>query len=885
MRVLIYPEFDSPDTKGDGGIRRVVEAQREFLPQFDIEVVESEAQADVVAIHGGATMRTKKPVVAHCHGLYWSDYSWQRWAKELNKDVVETMRTAAAVTAPSKWVAYALARGMMIKAPVVYHGVDVAAWALSEKRTPYVLWNKTRPDPVCDPAIIDELVHMLPDVLFVSTFGQASPNLKVTGRLPYEEAKEHISGASVYLATTRETMGIGTLEAMACGAVPVGFAWGGQAEFLTHKKDGWLGKPNHLEELAAGIRWALENPEVGLLARKNVEANFQWPDKIEQYANLYKKVWAESRTSVRTSVVITCYNLAGTLPRAVDSVLSQKDPDLEVIIVDDNSPDATAEIAGGYTALDSRVRVVTNEKNLYLSGALNAGINTARGRYIIPLDADNELASGALPLLADQLDADPGLDIAYGAMELVKPDGSRSVGSWPGDFDYDSQLRHRNQLPSTSAYRKSIWSKVGGYRQRCRTAEDADFWCRATSFGARAKKVTDAVTLVYYDRQESMSHVESDWPWHEWYPWHRYVDRVPFAAPTKQDTELVIPSYEPPLVTVIIPVGPGHGGLLWDALDSLVAQTYVGWRVIVVNDSGENLEVPPYVELLKTRVPGSGPSVARNVAIKACKTPLFLPLDADDYLQPEALEVLVDVWRKNSDKKLYYYTDWIVQETGQEYASPEFTCEALRLKLIHGVTALYPKVPGVRFDEKLEAWEDWDFVLQYIKAGYCGVRVPIPAFYYRMQSGGRRETMHEQWPKLKENIASKWHEWMREGKDMGCGCSGSPRINYNANGAAASGGPHSPTGEAGNDMMLLEFTGNGGARSFRGMTSGANYRFGGDESHKRGYVFKADYAATFENRREFKVVETTSNGATNEITLSGAKLEAKGPPRRELVHA
>lgn len=126
-KVLIVPSFDSAD-KGDGGIRRVVEAQRKYLVEHDIEVVDSEAAADVIVIHGGADIKTRKPIVAHCHGLYWNDYSWERWAKELNKDVIEIMRRAVVTTAPSKWVAYALARGMQIHAPVIYHGVDAADW-------------------------------------------------------------------------------------------------------------------------------------------------------------------------------------------------------------------------------------------------------------------------------------------------------------------------------------------------------------------------------------------------------------------------------------------------------------------------------------------------------------------------------------------------------------------------------------------------------------------------------------------------------------------------------------------------------------------------------------------------------------------------------------
>jgi len=90
----------------------------------------------------------------------------------------------------------------------------------------------------------------------------------------------------------------------------------------------------------------------------------------------------------RTSVVIPSYDSADTLPRTIDSVLSQTADDLEVIVVDDASSDDTEAVATGYD--DDRVRFTAHETNKGGSAARNTGIELAEGEYVAFLDADDE---------------------------------------------------------------------------------------------------------------------------------------------------------------------------------------------------------------------------------------------------------------------------------------------------------------------------------------------------------------------------------------------------------------------------------------------------------------------------------------------------------------
>jgi hypothetical protein len=545
---LIRPSFKSIDT-GDGGIRRIVEAQRRYLPEFGIDIAETLAEADVVAVHGIEYEETSKPLVVHCHGLYWSEYNWSPEMENVNRRVIQSMRRADAITVPSEWVADSLRRGMWLDPIVLPHGVNLEDWE-PEPTKGYVLWNKTRVDSVCDPVPMNKLAAMALDVPFVSTFGSKASNVVLTGRTSFQEQKHIIAQAGVYLCSARETFGIGTLEAMACGVPVLGWDFGGQHDIIQHKVTGWLAPVDDYESLLEGLHYCLEHrDELGKAAQECIEANYTWPVIISQYAKLYEAV--AKQPPVTVSIVVPCYNLAQYLPACIDSVLAQPFKDFEVLVVDDASPDNTAEVVREYSRKDSRVHLVRNKKNEYLAGTLNHGIHYSKGKYIVPLDADNMLGPDALTPLVAALESSRSIDIAYGAMQLL----NGPISGWPPDtMSLRQQLQHHNQCPSTSMFRRKVWETIGGYRKRCRTADDADFWCRAGALGFHGAKVTNAITLIYRDRDDSMSRTNKDWPWEAWYPWATNTKTMPYGAGQAS----IVSHYAEPDISVIIPLGPGH---------------------------------------------------------------------------------------------------------------------------------------------------------------------------------------------------------------------------------------------------------------------------------------------------------------------------------------
>ncbi|MFR9790908.1 CDP-glycerol glycerophosphotransferase family protein [Streptomyces sp. MB22_4] len=139
----------------------------------------------------------------------------------------------------------------------------------------------------------------------------------------------------------------------------------------------------------------------------------------------------------RFSVIVPAYQVQAYLPECLDSVLSQSYPDLELIAVDDRSPDACGEIIDEYAARDPRVKPVHLAENRGLGRARNAGIAQATGDYLIFLDSDDTLTPGALRAVADRIEATGGPDVlvydyarAYWDGRRVRNHLAGELGEW-----------------------------------------------------------------------------------------------------------------------------------------------------------------------------------------------------------------------------------------------------------------------------------------------------------------------------------------------------------------------------------------------------------------------------------------------------------------------
>lgn len=146
------------------------------------------------------------------------------------------------------------------------------------------------------------------------------------------------------------------------------------------------------------------------------------------------------------SFVVPCYKLASLLPECVHSILSQSYGDFEILILDDCSPDNTAEVARSFT--DPRVRYIRHEKNLGHLRNYNYGITASRGKYVWLISADDYLRdANALQKYVDIMERHPNVGYAFSPGYGVR-DGqeTRVLGCYSNRFDRDRILPGRTLL-------------------------------------------------------------------------------------------------------------------------------------------------------------------------------------------------------------------------------------------------------------------------------------------------------------------------------------------------------------------------------------------------------------------------------------------------------
>ncbi|MCQ2479842.1 MAG: glycosyltransferase [Clostridia bacterium] len=105
----------------------------------------------------------------------------------------------------------------------------------------------------------------------------------------------------------------------------------------------------------------------------------------------------------KVSIVLPIYNVEKYLPQCLESVVNQSYKNLEIICVNDGSPDGSEEIVKSYAEKDSRM-VLINQKNQGLSGARNTGINAATGEYIMFLDSDDWIDTDTCKTAVEQME-------------------------------------------------------------------------------------------------------------------------------------------------------------------------------------------------------------------------------------------------------------------------------------------------------------------------------------------------------------------------------------------------------------------------------------------------------------------------------------------------
>ncbi len=167
------------------------------------------------------------------------------------------------------------------------------------------------------------------------------------------------------------------------------------------------------------------------------------------------------------SIIIPIYNVEPYIERCVRSVLNQTYRNLEVILVDDCSPDRSMELAQAcisQSLLSSDLNVVfmRHQHNRGLSAARNTGIEASTGEYLFFLDSDDELKNDAIELLCQEVDRNPGVEIVQGFVESVPHSNNYDIPFLEAPYYVDDNLwirYHYYYLPKR-AILINAWNKL-----------------------------------------------------------------------------------------------------------------------------------------------------------------------------------------------------------------------------------------------------------------------------------------------------------------------------------------------------------------------------------------------------------------------------------------
>jgi glycosyltransferase involved in cell wall biosynthesis len=208
----------------------------------------------------------------------------------------------------------------------------------------------------------------------------------------------------------------------------------------------------------------------------------------------------------RVSIVVPAYNRQHYLGETVDSVLAQSFQSWELVIFDDGSDDATADVGDRYAGLDQRIRCLRGP-NTGVAGARNRGFvaTDRRSDYVIFLDSDDVWEPDALETLIGALDADQAYVSAYGLARCIDDEGHH-----PPDDDLETRMRSRVAFrndrlmpleddepttfaslaydncvvtPGTHLVRRAVMERVGAFDSSTDPADDWDMAIRISRFG------------------------------------------------------------------------------------------------------------------------------------------------------------------------------------------------------------------------------------------------------------------------------------------------------------------------------------------------------------------------------------------------------------------
>lgn len=513
-------------------------------------------------------------------------------------------------------------------------------------------------------------------------------------------------------------------------------------------------------------------------AQQSLEGYTKWIAEFDtlssEQVNLLKARVASFNATPLISIVMPTYNPnPDWLAEAIESVLAQIYPHWELCIADDASPDpAIRSVLESYATRDSRIKVVFREQNGHISAASNSALEIATGEWVALLDHDDLLPVHALFCVAEAVNSHPQARLIYSDEDKIDEEGRRRDPYFKCAWNRDLFYSH-NMISHLGVYQRHLMQEVGGFRVGLEGSQDYDLALRCIE-RIEPSQIHHIPRVLYHWRV----HAESTAGGAVAKPYaavagvralHEHFERTGRkgkhdATSTGYRVRYELPATLP-LVTLIIPTRNALG-LMRQCITSIIDRTsYPNYEVIIVDNGSDDEAALGYFYQLSKRenfriLRDERPfnySALNNAAVKEAKGEIIGLINNDiQVISPDWLNEMVSIALQPGvgavGAKLLY-PDNSVQHAGVvmgmggvaghahkniQRHDPGYFCRAGAISSFSAVTAaclvirksIYLEVGALNESDLKVAFNDVDFCLKVLEAGYRNVWTPYAELYH-----------------------------------------------------------------------------------------------------------------------------------------------------------
>ena len=532
---------------------------------------------------------------------------------------------------------------------------------------------------------------------------------------------------------------------------------------------------------------------------------------IRRYDTLTDELRANMRNRIDTftwkpliSVIMPVYNPKPEwLIEAIESVRKQIYPCWELCIADDASKDkGIRPILEHYAKEDPRIKIIFRKKNGHISAASNSALELTTGDWVALLDHDDLLAEQALFWVADAINQNPDVFLIYSDEDKIDDSGRRFDPYFKCDWNVDLFYSH-NLITHLGVYRSDILKEIGGFREGLEGSQDYDLALRCIE-RIEPKQIRHIPRVLYHWRMHAESTAKSGnaKPYallagktalDEHFQRQRVsaladlldfgMYRIRYALPDKL-----------PLVSLIIPTRNGLQ-LLQRCVESILKKTtYPNYEILIVDNGSDDPETIQYLKKMQSDhkirvVRDDRPfnySALNNAAVKSARGDVMGLLNND-------LEVISSEWLSEMVSHALrpgagavgarlWYPDETLQHGGvvlgmggvaghAHYKMPKYHLGYFgRASVIQNFSAMtaaclvirktiYEEVGGFNEKNLSIAFNDIDFCLRVIKAGYRNVWTPYAELYHYESATRGYENTPERQKRFAKEVAYMTQQW------------------------------------------------------------------------------------------------------------------------------